>query len=280
MNHFYSIIEHTPFTKTEQKIVNYILEDPSAFLRQSIGELARRIGSSEPTISRFARHCGYADFKELKAAVSTAQEEHHSPAVKLCASMERPDTSTLEGMLHYQQYCIEKTLSFLDQQVLDQAIDVILHARRIYLYAKGAALSMAQLLKFRLCRFGLDVTILPPGSSELFEEINFLCSEDLLILFGFQKLPREARVLLDYRRTVGCRTLLFTSRIYESASDDDIISLYVYRGEPTEYHSMAAPAALLDALIILTGQRLGDISQQSLDRLYRLKETYKSDIPR
>lgn len=43
---------------------------------------------------------------------------------------------------------------------------------------------------------------------------------------------------------------------------------------------MAAPAALLDALIILTGQRLGDVSQQSLDRLYRLKETYKSDIPR
>ena len=73
---------------------------------------------------------------------------------------------------------------------------------------------------------------------------------------------------------------MFTSRIYESASDDDIISLYVYRGEPTEYHSMAAPAALLDALIILTGQRLGDVSQQSLDRLYRLKETYKSDIPR
>lgn len=194
MNHFYSIIEHTPFTKTEQKIVNYILDGSiriPAPVHRRTGQTDRQFGA--PTISRFARHCGYADFKELKAAVSTAQEEHQSPAVKLSASMERPDTSTLEGMLHYQQYCIEKTLSFLDQQVLDQAIDVILHARRIYLYAKGAALSMAQLLKFRLCRFGLDVTILPPGSSELFEEINFLCSEDLLILFGFQKLPREAR---------------------------------------------------------------------------------------
>ena len=82
---------------------------------------------------------------------------------------------------------------------VEDAISAIIKARRIYIHAKGAALSMAQLLKFRLTRFGLSLTILPPGSSELFEEMNFITPEDLLILFGFQNIPREARVLLDYR---------------------------------------------------------------------------------
>ena len=163
---------------------------------------------------------------------------------------------------------------------VEDPISAIIKARRIYIHAKGAALSMAQLLKFRLTRFGLSLTILPPGSSELFEEMNFITPEDLLILFGFQNIPREARVLLDYREKTGCPAILFTSRICDSASGDGIIPLYIYRGEPTEYHSMAAPSALLDALVLLTGQRLGSRSKETLDEIFRLKEHYKADIPR
>ena len=280
MNDFFSSKAPSEFTKTERRIMNYILENPADFIHMSIGEAARRVGTSEPTISRFARHCGYSDFKELKTALLERQEELHSPARKLASSMERPDTSSLEGMLRYQQFCIEKTLSFLNTKDVEDAISAIIKSRRIYIHAKGAALSMAQLLKFRLARFGLSLTILPPGSSELFEEMNFITPEDLLILFGFQNIPREARVLLDYREKTGCPAILFTSRICDFASGDGIIPLYIYRGEPTEYHSMAAPSALLDALVLLTGQRLGSRSKETLDEIFRLKEHYKADIPR
>ena len=267
-------------TPAEHRLLEFIEGNREEFLFMTIGQLAKRMDVSEATISRFARHCGYSDFKELKTALLERQEEIHSPARKLASSMERPDTSSLEGMLRYQQFCIEKTLSFLNTKDVEDAISAIIKARRIYIHAKGAALSMAQLLKFRLTRFGLSLTILPPGSSELFEEMNFITPEDLLILFGFQNIPREARVLLDYRKKTGCPAILFTSRICDFASGDGIIPLYIYRGEPTEYHSMAAPSALLDALVLLTGQRLGSRSKETLDEIFRLKEHYKADIPR
>ena len=133
-------------------------------------------------------------------------------------------------MLRYQQFCIEKTLSFLNTKDVEDAISAIIKARRIYIHAKGAALSMAQLLKFRLTRFGLSLTILPPGSSELFEEMNFITPEDLLILFGFQNLPREARVLLDYREKTGCPAILFTSRICDFAPGTGSF-LFIFTGE-------------------------------------------------
>lgn len=268
------------YTRTEQNIINYILEHPDACVHMSIGTLAQKTGSSEPTISRLARHCGYTDFKELKAAMTACVGEQKSPADKLLSSMEHPDTSTPEGMLRYQQYCIEKTISFLRAGQVQDAADAITRARHIYLYAKGAALSMAQLLRFRLIRFGLPVSILPPGSSELFEEMNFFTSNDLVILFSFQKTSREAAVLLDYQKQIGYPVIFLTSRIKEPEPDRRIIPLYIYRGEPTEYHSMAAPCALIDALVLLTGQKLGDAPKESLSRLYRLKEYYRSDIPR
>ena len=56
MNDFFSSKAPSEFTKTERRIMNYILENPADFIHMSIGEAARRVGTSEPTISRFARH--------------------------------------------------------------------------------------------------------------------------------------------------------------------------------------------------------------------------------
>lgn len=282
MNEIYFIRNQVDFTKTEKKLINYIIENPSSFVHMSIGELAKKVGSSEPTISRFARHCGYKDFKELKNAILLHQEHLDSPAHKLTSSMVQKSGSVLEDLLHYQQFCIEKTISFLDDESILHAVHSILSAKHIYIFAKGASISMAQLLQFRLRRFGLFVTLLPVGSSELFEYMNLFQEDDLVILFGFQKTPKEAQVLLDYQKQIHYKVIYFTSRLYHSSGDStqEVIPLYVYRGEPTEYHSMAAPSAFIDALVVLIASKIEDSSKDSLEKLYQLKEYYKSYIPR
>ena len=58
------------YTPAEELIMNHIIESPQEFLLQSIQEVARGLGVSDATVSRFARHAGFADFKALKAAVA------------------------------------------------------------------------------------------------------------------------------------------------------------------------------------------------------------------
>ena len=268
------------FTKTEKKLIDYIIASPQDFVRMSIGDVARCIGSSEPTVSRFARHCGYTDFKELKSAVLAHIAEENPPAGKLTSTLGNESSSTPEGFLRRQRYCTEKTLEFRGPHQLTQAADMILSADTVWIYAKGASISMAELLRFRLNRFGRRVMLLPAGSSELFEHMNFFTAKDLVILFGFQKTPREAAVILDHQKTIGYPCIFFTSRLYRSPDQENVLSLFVFRGEPSEYHSMAAPAALLDALVVMLGARLGESSSEQLDRLYKLKEHYKTEIPR
>ncbi len=158
---------HADFTKTEQKIINYIIENPDSFVHMTIGDAARAIGSSEPAISRFARHCGYADFKELKSTVLQHLSGTDSPAGKLNPAITSTSAGTPGGFLLHQQFCIEKTLAFLDPGLMEQAVSAITEAEVVYLYAKGAALSLAHLMHFRLTRFGIRAVLLPPGSSEL-----------------------------------------------------------------------------------------------------------------
>ena len=203
MTDIYFAKNNVHFTKTEKKLIDYIIASPHDFIRMSIGDVARCIGSSEPTVSRFARHCGYTDFKELKNAVLAHIAEDNPPAGKLSSTLGSESSATPEGFLRRQQYCIEKTLEFLDTDQLSHAADMILSADTVWIYSKGASVSMAELLRFRLNRFGKRVMPLPPGSSELFEHMNFFTEKDLVILFGFQKTPKEAGVILDHQKPLA-----------------------------------------------------------------------------
>ena len=136
---------------------------------------------------------------------------------------------------------------------------------------------MAQLLYFRLRRLGLQVSLLPSGGSELLEGLAQAAEEDLVVLFSFSKLSREGRILLDHSRFAGYRTLAFVGRTCLPAEERADISLFAYRGTEKEYHSMAAPVALLDALAVAVAEHLGQQGVDSLQSLHQLKKAYFSN---
>ena len=279
MQEFYFPNGNITYTKAEQKIVDFLMQSSSELVLLSIHDISTRLGVSEATISRFTRHVGYQDFKELKADLLNQIEETKSPAEKLSASLLQ-DNSSLLGMLRYQQFCIEKTMAHLEESYVSSIVDTMVSSRRIFLFGKGAASSLAELLRFRLSRFGMDVTLFPAGGSEVFETLNFIQKEDFIILFGFQRTPVEAGVILKHCRGLGCKTLLITSRMLDDSDHTADYQLFVYRGQPKEYHSMAAPVALLDALVILIAARLSSSATDALENLHHLKEYYKKEIPR
>ena len=136
------------------------------------------------------------------------------------------------------------------------------------------AASLAQLLHFRLRRLGLQVSLLPSGGSELLEGLSQAAEKDLMVLFSFSKLSREGRILLKHSRSAGYRTLAFVGRTCLPAEERADISLFAYRGTEKEYHSMTAPTALLDALVVAVTSRLGQPGAERLERLHRLKKQY------
>ena len=62
--------EGVSYTKSDLRILEYIENHTEEFLLMSIGQLAGELGMSEATVSRFVRHIGYGDFKELKSRIA------------------------------------------------------------------------------------------------------------------------------------------------------------------------------------------------------------------
>ena len=281
MTDIYFAKKDVHFTKTEKKLIDYIIASPQDFVRMSIGDVARCIGSSEPTVSRFARHCGYADFKELKNAVLMHISEENPPAgnslphweVKLLPP--RKDSFTGSSTVSKRRW------NFWSRIKLTRAADMILAAETVWIYAKGASISMAELLRFRLNRIGRRVMLLPAGSSELFEHMNFFTEKDLVILFGFQKTPRRScrdpgssekpSAIPAFSLQAG-----FTGR---GGSGKCPVPVRLPAASLLNITPWLPRAALLDALVVMLGARLGESSAEHLDRLYKLKEHYKRRSP-
>ena len=124
---------------------------------------------------------------------------------------------------------------------------------------------------------GVRVSLLPSGGAELLEGLIQAGPEDLVVLFSFSKLSREGHVLLNHSRAAGYRTLAFVGRTCLPAEERADISLFAYRGREKEYHSMAAPAALLDALAVAVAERLGFEGTNRLQALHQMKKDYFPD---
>lgn len=258
-------------TRAEQKILDYINTNTDAFLFSSIGQLARRLGLSDATVSRFARHVGCTDFKDLKSMVV---EQASGPAAKMAGTLSQDGPFSPAAWLERQQLYLQKTVEQLDQDAFDRGVEALVSARRIFLHGKNASSSLAQMLTFRLRRLGLSVSLLPSSGSELLEGLLQAGAQDLVVMFSFSKLSREGRVILDHRRTAGYQTLAFVSRTCIPQEEQADISLFAYRGEEKEYHSMSAPTALLDAVVLAVTSRLGGQGTDTLERLHQLKTTY------
>ena len=260
-------------TQTDSRILEYVEGHREEVMFLSIGQLAAQIAVSEATISRFVRHMGCQDYKQLKSII---MEQNHleGPAGKMAGTLFSGDSFGAAQYLQRQQQCLEKTLEQLDNTAFEEAVLAILGGKRIFIHAKSASASVGNLLFFRLRRLGLFAELLPSGGSELLEGLAQVQADDLVIFFAFSKTSWEGQTILDWQKEVGFRTLCFTGRLVMPKAERADISLYVYRGETKEYHSMTAAAALVDALIVAVTERLGADGAKQLQRLHQMKKTY------
>ena len=258
-------------TKSEQRILEYINTNTEAFLFQSIGQLAERLDISEATVSRFARHAGFRDFKALKSDVL---KQASGPAAKMAGTFHRDEDLSVGAWFHKQMNYLQTTAEHIDEAEFDRAVESVCSARRVFVYGKNASSSLAQMLFFRLRRIGIDARLLPSSTSEMLEELNQATADDVVAFFAFSKLSSEGSILLEHSAHAGYKTISFVSRTFIPPEERADIVLYACRGEEREYHPMSAPVALIDALTVSATQKLGTRSAEALSSLYSLKKRF------
>lgn len=142
------------FSKTEKKIADYLLLDPTHILPLYITELADRCGASEATIVRFARRLGYEGYQQLKLAIAAEGEGSHAVNENIT---EADEPREVFSKICEDIYCsLEKTKRQISTSELKKCCDALLSANKILLLGLGNSASVAQDASHKMFRLGLN----------------------------------------------------------------------------------------------------------------------------
>lgn len=126
-------------TKKEKKIADYLLNNPEEARNKSISAIAEICGVAESTVFLFAKKIGLSGFKELTVLLSNDSKK------KVFEGIYEEDSiqSITEKVIEASTQSLTTTSSLIDFEQLEGAVDLLINAKKVSLFALGGSAPIA-----------------------------------------------------------------------------------------------------------------------------------------
>ena len=143
------------FFEAEKKIADYIMEHKAQAVDMTVGELARASGTSDATVSRFCRRCGFKGFQSLKLALAREVLREEQDSRKVTNDIDRENLSqSLNNILANKVAELTETVRMMDIHSLEEILKKLEKARMVQLAAVGNTIPVALDGAFKLISWG------------------------------------------------------------------------------------------------------------------------------
>lgn len=259
--------------KSERKVAEAILRDPSAATRYSIAALARAANVSEPTVNRFCRGfsaTGFPDFKiRLAQSIATG-----TPYVG--QNVEANDTVSefADKIMLSTIASLDKARQALDPNALATAIDYLIQAKQINFFGMGGSASVALDAQHKFFRFNIPVMSYDDALMQRMVAAGSSVG-DVIVLISYTGRTRETVDIAQLARTNGATVIGITNPDSPLAAVCSVV-VGVTAPEDTEvYMPMSSRIIHLTVIDILaTGVTLKR-GADFLGHLKKIKESLK-----
>ncbi|WP_282940147.1 MurR/RpiR family transcriptional regulator [Paenibacillus sp. RC67] len=266
-------------SSNQKKIADFIEKNSARMPLLTEQDIATELQISIASVSRFWKAVGYKNLKDFKLALM--EERDVSPANKMRNMLNKVEADDLPGnMMELGVQYLNETAAELSREHFQLAVEAINAARHLYVYAPGPSEGLGSLLRFRLMRFGYAIQSLPKSGRELYEYLPLLQQGDVVIIFGFVNMNQEIKVLLERAKSIGCTSILITDVLVSDMLANADLSLYAFRGQMWEFHSMVAPTALVESLIVAVGMNNKEATLKNLEQFNALRKQYSAYLPK
>lgn len=275
---------------SERRVAEYVLADPEEVIHLSIGELARRCGSSDAAIVRFSRAVGCPGYWGLKIAVaremaSTAGAGLSAASVARAAggeasgpgcapaSVSVPDTARIVAAVVQESLeALVDTQRLLDVASLDRATDALAGCSRVLFAGIGASGLVAQDACYKFSRIGI-VSVAFTDTHMQAAIASLLGPADCCVAMSHSGSTSAVVTMARTARECGATTIAITG--YAGSALAQACEVVLLTGSRESIFrtgagsSRIAQLAVVDALLALVVARRKGPSLDSLDRVRR-----------
>ncbi|QIG50618.1 MurR/RpiR family transcriptional regulator [Nordella sp. HKS 07] len=264
-------------TPSERMLVKEVMARPREIALSTAGELAERAGVHEATASRLARKLGFESYADFRDAIRDEFIVRTDPAVRMRNTLAHSrGNSILGGLIAQEIEALTALPDFIGDDRLKAAARQLTDRRKIFIFARGNAESLAVLMERRLRRMAIDAILLNGDSRDVAERLLALNADDALLAFAFRRQPRHYQAVIEHARKVGAFTLAIAGSIGPAlAPAADMLLSAPRSGAPDGFQTLTVPMAICNGLILQLAETAERRSLVRLEELGRLISTFE-----
>ena len=163
---------------------------------------------------------------------------------------------------------IQDTLETIDGHAFDLAVDVILHARHIYVIGIRSCASIAEFLAFYLNMMFDNVRLLHTNSaSELFEQMLYVGREDVIIGISFPRYSMRVLKAMEFANNRSAKVITLTDSVHSPMNLYSSCNLCACSEMVSIVDSLVAPLSVINALVVALCLKRPETVKESLEAL-------------
>ena len=264
------------FSKGQRLIARYIMQsyDKAAFM--TANKLGKTVGVSESTVVRFAVDLGFDGYPSMQKAMQEMVLNHLTSVQRIeVASNRIGDQDVVSMVLQSDIDKLRRTAETVSREEFQAAVDAVLEAKRVFIIGVRSVAPLANFLGYYLNYMFNNVHIVTAsGTSEMFEKIVGVGSEDVVIAFSFPRYSSATVKAAQYCRSTGANVIAITdnpqSPLGHTAdhvicAKSDMVSLV---------DSLVAPLSVVNALIVAIAAKREREVQRTFETLEHIWDQY------
>lgn len=261
--------ESRHFSKGQRQIANYIIENYEKAAFMNAVRLGETVGVSESTVVRFASTLGYDGYPGMRKALQEMIRSRLTSVQRMEVARDTIGTQdVLTSVLGSDMERIRTTLSTVDKEAFEEAVNALLGAENIYLLGLRASAVLSSFMGFYLNMIFDNVRIVNDTYvNESFEQIMNIGDKDVLLAISFPRYSRMTVKAVRYARDRGAKAIAITDDEKSPIADIAGIRLFAKSDMVSFVDSLVAPLSMINALIAALAGRKEDKLSATFERL-------------
>lgn len=199
------------FFEAEKKIADCIMERKEDVVEMTVAELAAASQTSDATVSRFCRRCGFKGFQNLKLALAKEVMEESHKAVQVSNDIDRQKKrQSIQNILANKVAELEETAAMINEAELEQVLCLLEQAQTVQVAAVGNTIPVAMDCAFKLNQLGIRAVAGTIWEEEAAHAFN-LTSRDVLLLISNSGMSKRLQTLAQGAKENGVRLIIITN---------------------------------------------------------------------
>lgn len=258
-------------TPTERRIAEAVLAEPTLLAFGTVSALAEHVGTSRPTIVRFAVKLGFEGYSDLQAHIRRGMSRELSrPSQRIRQAEISPAESARESM----ERALARVFDGMDSNVLDIVVSRLASADNVWVISGETSRAGAHALVSGLSIIRGGVRLLEPHTVGV--TLAESSSRDVAVVLDFRRYRTEAIRTAQILAERGVSIVAITDGPLSPLAPltDTRIDLDVPAVGP--FDSSVPAVAMAELLVALVATQLHDEATERIDRTEQMWEETKT----